>query len=325
MDTLWLGNEEVRHLLSMKEALGAVEEAFKQHAAGKVQMPAKLYLNFPRYGGDLRAMPAYLEEMEAAGVKIVNAHPANPPKGLPTVMAVLVLNDPATGVPMAIMDATYLTDMRTGGAGGVATKYLARKDSKILGIVGAGRQAKTQLLAITKLVDIEEVKVASRSIEDAARFVEDMSPLVEAEMVACSVKEACECDILSTTTPVRRPVVKEEWIKEGTHINAMGADAKGKEELDPGILKKAEIFVDDMQQASHSGEVNVPLSRGLLSLKDIRGEIGEVIAGIIKGRTRYEQLTIFDSTGLAIQDVAVGFLVFRKARKEGIGRKLNLF
>jgi alanine dehydrogenase len=325
MDTLWLGDREVRQLLSMGEALDAVEEAFRQHALGKVQMPPKLYLTFHKHGGDLRAMPAYLEEMDAAGVKIVNAHPSNPSRGLPTVMAVLVLNDPATGAPQAIMDATYLTDMRTGAAGGVASKHLARKDSRVLGIIGAGRQARTQLLAITEVMDIEMVKVASRSMDDAARFIDAMGPRVDVEMEACTVRDACNCDVLSTTTPVRKPVVREEWIREGTHINAIGADAEGKQELDPGILKKARIFVDDMAQATHSGEVNVPLARGLLSLDDIDGEIGEVIAGVINGRTDEREITIFDSTGLAIQDVATGLVVYNKAVKEGVGRKLTLF
>ena len=325
MNTLWIGDDDVRHLLSMAEALEAVEEAFKQHALGKVQMPAKIYLNFTKYGGDLRAMPAYLEEMDIAGVKIVNAHPSNPSKGLPTVMAILVLNDPSTGAPLAIMNATYLTDMRTGAAGGVATKYLARKDSRVMGIIGAGRQARTQLLAVTEVADIERVKVSSRTIEDASKFVDEMRAVVDVDMEACSVEEACDCDVLSTTTPVRKPVVKEEWIREGTHINAIGADAEGKQELEPGILKKAKIFVDDMAQATHSGEVNVPLSEGLLSVEHIEGEIGEVIAGILRGRTKRDEITIFDSTGLAIQDVAVGRLVYKKALKKGLGRRLESF
>ena len=325
MNTLWIGDDDVRHLLSMAEALEAVEEAFKQHALGKVQMPAKIYLNFTKYGGDLRAMPAYLEEMDIAGVKIVNAHPSNPSKGLPTVMAILVLNDPSTGAPLAIMNATYLTDMRTGAAGGVATKYLARKDSRVMGIIGAGRQARTQLLAVTEVADIERVKVSSRTIKDASKFVDEMRAVVDVDMEACSVEGACDCDVLSTTTPVRKPVVKEEWIREGTHINAIGADAEGKQELEPGILKKAKIFVDDMAQATHSGEVNVPLSEGLLSVEHIEGEIGEVIAGILRGRTKRDEITIFDSTGLAIQDVAVGRLVYKKALKKGLGRRLESF
>jgi alanine dehydrogenase len=270
-------------------------------------------------------MPAYLEDLDIAGVKIVNVHPSNPARGLPTVMAVLVLNDPATGAPVALMDATYLTDMRTGAAGGIAVKYLARRDSSILGLIGAGRQARTQLLAMAEIVRLKEVKVASRSREGAARFVEEMRPLVDAEYEVCGLKEACDCDVLVTTTPVREPIVRAEWIREGTHINAIGADAAGKQELDPGILKKSKIVVDDLAQASHSGEVNVPLSQGLIKLDDVHGELGKVITGKIEGRASDDEITLFDSTGLAIQDVAVGNMVYRKALEEKLGTRLTLF
>lgn len=325
MQVLWLGDKEVKQLLIMAEALEAVEEAFKQHGLGMVQMPSKLYLTFKKHSGDLRAMPAYLEDLDIAGVKIVNVHPANPAKGLPTVMAVLVLNDPATGAPVALMDGTYLTDVRTGAAGGVAVKYLARRDSHVVGLIGAGRQARTQLLAIAEVINVRKVKVASKSREGALKYIKEMKRVVKAEFEVCDLKNACNCDILATTTPVREPIVRAEWIQEGTHINAIGADAAGKEELDPSVLKKSKIVVDDLPQASHSGEVNVPLSMGLIGLEDIHGGLGKVITGEIKGRTRDADITIFDSTGLAIQDVAVGNLVYKKALRQKLGTELTLF
>ncbi|MFQ6105681.1 MAG: alanine dehydrogenase [Candidatus Hydrothermarchaeaceae archaeon] len=321
----WLDEGDVKKLLNMSKAITAVEEAFKYHALKKVQMPPKIYLSFSKYGGDLRAMPAYIEPTDIAGVKIVNVHPANPERGLPTVMAVLVLNDPRTGAPLSIMGGTYLTDMRTGAAGGVAVKYLARKDSKVLGIVGAGRQAKTQLRAIALVADIEEVKVASRSLARRKKFISEMRSTVSCDIFARSIKEVCDCDILVTTTPVREPIVKDAWISEGTHINAIGADAEGKEELEPELLKRAKIVVDDISQASHSGEVNVPLSRGIITPEDIFCEIGEIVSGSRKGRKSESEITVFDSTGLAVQDVAVGSLVYTAAVKKGIGKKINLF
>jgi alanine dehydrogenase len=325
MEIQWLSEREVRQLLSMSEAIAAVEEAFRQHGLRRVQMPPKLYLDFYKHGGDLRAMPAYLEEQDAAGVKIVNVHPDNPGKGLPTVMAVLVINDPSTGAPSAIMDGTYLTDVRTGAGGAVAVKYLARKDSRVVGMIGAGRQARTQLLAINEVLGIEEVRVAGKSKEGVIRFIEEMHTGVKADYVGCDLREACDCDILITTTPVRRPIVKAEWIREGTHINAIGADAEGKEELAPGVLKKAKIVVDDMAQAVHSGEVNVPLAEGVIAEEDIYGELGRVVAGKIAGREDSDEITIFDSTGLAIQDVATGVLVYEKALSRDLGTKLSLF
>ncbi len=323
---LWLNRKEVESLLDMKGTLKVVEEAFRQHGLKKVQMPSKLYLYFKKHNGDLRTMPAYLEEQDITGVKIVNVHPDNPKKGLPTVMALVILNSTETGAPMAIMDGTYLTDMRTGAGGGVAVKYLARKKSKTVGFVGAGNQARTQLLAISEIIDIEEIKAASASEKGTLAFRDDMKKKVGCDIIAKrNIKDVCDCDILVTTTPSRQPIVMNEWIAEGTHINAIGADAPGKEELDPRILKRAKIIVDDFPQASHSGEINVPLSKGLLAEKDIFCELGEVIAGRKKARTNDSDITVFDSTGLAIQDVATANMVYRKALKANIGIKLQQF
>ncbi|MFA4955545.1 MAG: alanine dehydrogenase [Candidatus Methanoperedens sp.] len=323
---LWLNRKEVEKLLDMKGTLKVVEEAFRQHGLKKVQMPSKLYLYFKNHNGDLRTMPAYLEEQDITGVKIVNVHPDNPKKGLPTVMALVILNSTETGAPLAIMDGTYLTDMRTGAAGGVAVKHLARRNSKTVGFVGTGNQARTQLLAINEIIDIHEIKATSTSEKQTLAFKDDMEIEIECEITAKkTIKEVCDCDILVTTTPSRGPIVMDEWILEGTHINAIGADAPGKEELDPRILKRARVVVDDISQASHSGEINVPLSMGLISENDIFCELGEIIMGKKKARTRDSDITVFDSTGLAIQDVATANMVYLKALKENMGITLKQF
>ena len=323
---LWLNRKEVESLLDMEGTLKVVEEAFRQHGLKKVQMPSKLYLFFKKHNGDLRTMPAYLEEQDIAGVKIVNVHPDNPKKGLPTVMALVVLNSTETGAPIAVMDGTYLTDMRTGAGGGVAVKYLARRNSKIVGFVGTGNQARTQLLAINEVIDIDVIKATSTSEKHALAFKEEMEKRIECEIIPKkSIEDVCDCDILVTTTPSREPIVMNEWISEGTHINAIGADAPGKEELDPKILKRAKVVVDDLPQASHSGEVNVPLTKGIILEKDIFCELGEVITGKKKARTKVSDITVFDSTGLAIQDVATANLVYQKAMKANLGIKLLQF
>ena len=323
---LWLNKTEVESLLDMKGTLKVVEEAFRQHGLKKVQMPPKLYLFFKKHNGDLRTMPAYLEEQDITGVKIVNVHPDNPKKGFPTVMALVILNSTETGAPVAIMDGTYLTDMRTGAAGGIAVKYLARKNSKIVGFVGTGNQAKTQLLAISEVIDIEEVKATSTSEKSTLAFKDEMEKRIGCSITPeKSIQDVCDCDILVTTTPSRKPIVMNEWISEGTHINAIGADAPGKEELDPDILKRARIVVDDIPQASHSGEVNVPISKKLITEKDICCEIGEVVAGRKKARTKDSDITVFDSTGLAIQDVATANLVYQTAIKRKVGLELQQF
>jgi alanine dehydrogenase len=173
LKTLLLRDDQVKKLLSITEVMEAVELAFKQKGMGRVQMPAKVYLNFSKYNGDLRTMPSYLEELDISAVKIVNVHPDNPSKHkLPTVMAVIILVDPSTGFPLAIMGGTTITDMRTGAAGGIAAKFLARKDSKIVGLVGAGAQARTQLRALFEVYcKLEEIRVWSRHPEITRIFL----------------------------------------------------------------------------------------------------------------------------------------------------------
>lgn len=314
----------------MEEAIAAVEAAFAALGRGDAQMPAKIYLTFPAYNGDLRAMPAFLPAGSAglagpfAGVKIVNSHPDNPSKGLPTVAAVLVLNDPKTGMPLAVMAAGRLTDIRTGAAGGVAAKHLARKDAGVLGLVGCGRQAASQLEALQSLFELRQVRVAGRSRKEAEQFCLRYGRAPSPRFVACGeVREACEADIVVTTTPSRRPVVMADWIRPGTHINAIGADAPGKQELESTLLAKARVFVDRMDQASHSGEVNVPLSTGALRSDRIAGELGDVVLGTKKGRTSPDDITVFDSTGLAVQDVAVAARVYQRAIQADRGIRLS--
>jgi alanine dehydrogenase len=323
MELLYLNEGNVKELLDMKAALGVVEDAFREHGMGRVQMPAKSYLYFPT--GDLRTMPAYLESAGIAGVKIVNVHPGNPAEGLPTVIAVVVLNSIGTGAPLAVISGTYLTDVRTGAAGGVAADRLARRDATVVGMVGAGRQAETQLHAISLVREIEAVKVIDLSAAACTRFREVMVDLGCDIVIAESVREVCDCDILVTTTPTRTPIVADDWVREGTHINAIGADAKGKQELDPRILKRSKIVIDDHAQAIHSGEINVPLTEGIITVDDICCTLGETITGIKPGRSNDGEITVFDSTGLAIQDVSTANHVYRQAVEKGIGMYLELF
>lgn len=326
MDVLWLTEDDVESLLTMDDAILAVEKAFLDHGLGRAQMPPKPYLYFAKYDGDLRTMPAYLEGLDLAGVKIVTVHPRNPEKGLPTVMALLVLNSPETGAPVAVMGATYLTSMRTGAGGAVAAKHLARPESSVVGFVGAGAQARTQLMGLARFFEIKRVIVSGRSLESGQAFEKDVRAFVRPECefrITTDPKEACDCDILVTTTPVRYPIVKDVWVKPGTHINAIGADAKGKQELESSLTKRARIIVDDMTQAVHSGEVNVPISEGTLKPEEIHAQIGEILTGAKQGRISREEITIFDSTGLGIQDVATGSIVFRQAKEAGRGINLG--
>ncbi|MDT8358427.1 MAG: ornithine cyclodeaminase family protein [Methanomicrobiaceae archaeon] len=291
--------------LAYPEVIEALEKAFTDHCEGKVQMPPKVYITFKK--GDFRTMPAYIPSLNIAGVKVVNVHPGNREVGLPTVMAVTLILDVDTGKPTAILNATRLTDIRTGAAGAIATKYLAREGEISLGLVGSGRQAETQLEAIATVRTIREVRVWSRTRENAEEFAARY-PQYGAR--AASLEEACDCDVICSTTPSREPLVKREWIRAGTHINAIGADAPGKEELDPAILKRARVFVDDIEQATHSGEINVPLKKGLFDRSRIAGTIGDVVCEHV-GRQSPDEITVFDSTGLAIQDLAIAAIAMK--------------
>ena len=321
--TLLLKQSEIENLITMKEVVDAVEIAFKAFAERDVQMPPKDYLFF--HEGDLRIMPCYVRSTEEAGVKCVNVHPKNPQNhNIPTVMAIIELIDPETGFPLAVMDGTWVTDMRTGAAAGVATKYLARPDSETLGIIGAGKQACTQLMALNEVMNIKKAKVYCRTCSTRTNFAKTASELYGFDVEAVdSVEEAVrDVDVVVTTTPSRKPVIKAEWISPGTHINAMGADAPTKQELETRLLLKSKIVIDSWDQASHSGEINVPVSQKVLKQKDIHAKIGEVIIGKKTGRED-DEITVFDSTGLAVQDVVTAGLIYKRAHEQNIGTEFN--
>ncbi|MBA7562559.1 Delta(1)-pyrroline-2-carboxylate reductase [subsurface metagenome] len=314
---LILGRRQTEEFLSVGEAVVAVEHAFKLKAQGRAIMPPKLYLDMLEFGGDFRAMPAYIDGI--AGLKWVSGYPDNHRYNLPTVMATIILCDPETGRPLVIMSGEYITNIRTGAAGGVAVKYLARSDSTVVGMIGAGIQARTQLLAIIEVLpSIKEVKVFDLRKEVSQRYAQIMA--AELKINICpveTVEAATDADIVVTTTPSREPVVKKHHIKPGTHISAIGADAKGKQELDSGLLASAKVVVDDIEQASHGGEINVPLSESQLRIEQIYGTIGEIAANLKNGRENDDEITIFDSTGLAIQDIVCAKLVYEKAKTRG--------
>ncbi len=323
--TLILDAKAIKKLVGMKEALVATEDAFKRLGQSKTKMPPKLYLDLPQFKGDFRAMPAWIEGLKGCGIKWVNVHPLNKKKGLPTVMGIIILSDPATGFPLCIMDATHLTALRTGAAAGVAAKFLAKKDSKRIALVGCGAQAYTQLAAILEIFNISQVNVWGPEPGEIIRFINLAKKLRRAKKVkiekARTVKDCIkDSDIIVTTTPSRRPLIRYGWVKKSVHINAIGADAQGKQELDYKILKKAKVVVDDLRQASHSGEINVSLRRGQFHKKDVYADIGEVVSGKKRGRVKKDEITVFDSTGLAIQDVAIANVVYRKAIKSKKGR-----
>ncbi len=322
-----ISEDDVNDILTMDDVLQAVEEALREKGSNRVQMPSKTYIFFKKYEGDFRTMPSYLEGLDIAGVKVVNVHPNNPKTyHVPSIMATILLIDPKTGAIFAIMGGTTITAMRTGAISGLATKYLARKESTTLAMVGAGTQARTQLSAISKILNLRTVRVYDKNDESMKGFIEEAEGRYPFTITASNSVEECvtDADVISTTTPVTAPIIKDAWISPGTHINAIGADAPGKQELDPEILKRATILVDDLDQAAHSGEINIPLATGAITMKDIHGELCEIIVGKKMGRTSKDEITVFDSTGLSLLDIATARMVYKRVQEKNLGSSIFL-
>lgn len=324
MQTLLLNHEAVEANADMADVIGAVSDAFAAYERGNAQMPAKSYVELQQYNGDFRSMPAYLDagEWDAAGIKWVNVHPDNAQRyDLPTVLGTMIYSDPKNAFPLAIMDGTTLTRLRTGAAAAVATDHLAVEDATSLGIVGAGVQSYTQLEAIAAVRPIEEVVVSDLDEARVERFIDRYSE--EFRITAGSVADAAACDVLSTVTPVTEPIVDRSMVGDHTHVNAIGADAPGKHELDDRLLDDATLVIDDFEQTTHSGEINVPWSEGVLTEADIHAAIGEIVVGdaTVPADTGP---TVFDSTGLAIQDVAAAHVVYERAQATENGSPVDL-
>lgn len=321
--SLVLTSADILQVLDMDLALESARAAFRAYGEGRVNMPPKAYLTLAH--GDFRAMygEIFLPEGHVCGLKWVNVHPGNPRRGLPTVMAKILLNDPDTGVEWADMDGTYITNYRTGAGGGVAAEVLARPDASRLGVIGAGEQARTQIAALVKVRPIREIIICDCALHRAQALLEETASQypIKVTMAADARETALAADILVTATPSREPLVWRDWVRPGTHINAIGADAAGKQELDPAILRDARVVVDDWAQASHSGEINVPLAKGEFTPDLVYGSLGEVVAGKKPGRQTETEITVFDSTGLIIQDLALGLAVYRRARERGLGEE----
>jgi len=327
MKTLLLTRRDVEKILTPRVANETVEKAFRAYSRGYAQMPPKSYLYFPQ--GDLRSMPAYIagENFDVAGLKCVNVHPQNASRQLPSVMAVIILNDPQTGFPLAIMDGTYITCLRTGAVGALAAKYLSRGDAQVAAFVGCGAQARTQLACLLEIRALRKIKIwefpkDKGCVRDFKKWVKNAYNL---ETIVCPIIDevTMNSDIVVTTTPSRIPLVN--CVSPGTHINAIGADAPGKQEINPEILKQAKVVIDDWDQASHSGEINVPVSHGLISKRDVYALLGDIVIGKKHGRKSAEEITIMDATGLAIQDISCAYVVYRALKNKRSMESIKLF
>ena len=324
--TLYLTQDEVKQVLDMKSTLEAVEGGFREMGNDNIEMPPRVYLHFEK--GVLIAMPAYMPGLSAAGTKIVTVHPGNKKDyGLPAVIARIILNSPENGAPLAIMDGTYITALRTGAAGATGIKYLSKEDSTVAGVCGAGVQGRSQVMGLMEVrPGIKKVKVYDIIPEAKKAFAEEMKKLFpKVEFVPVdSAKTAAEgSDIVITCTPSPEAFIDGAWLKKGCHVSAIGADTAAKRELMTSVIQKCDkLVVDFIPQAFVVGDFAKPKEEGVITEDDIYAEMGEIVAGKKKGRTSPDEITLFKATGLAIQDVGTASKVLELAKKKGVGKVL---
>ena len=324
---LILTRRDVEHLLTMPDAIAAVEEGFRRLAVGAVEMPQRLATPIAPYNGIHLSMPAFVAgDPGALTVKVVTVYNDNRSRyNLPTIHAVLLLHDVRTGKPLALMDAEHLTAMRTGAVSGVATRYMARPDARVVTIFGAGVQAGPQLLAMAAVRPIQQVYVIAR--EDPRAFAAHMADRLRIPVTAPpDIRSAVEAaDILCTATNSPTPLFPGEWLKPGVHINAIGAYTRTTRELDTEAVRRSRVVVDRRQAAQvEAGDILIPMQEGAIGPAHIVAELAEVVTGAVAGRTSPEEITLFKSVGLALQDAMTAALVYRRAKEQGVGQEVEL-
>jgi ornithine cyclodeaminase len=316
--------DDVRASITMKEAIEAVRKGFIALSAGQAQVP--LRSNIETEDGISLYMPAYMQGESFSTVKVVSVYRGNNRFGLPTILAAVLVTDAETGQPRALMDGSYLTALRTGAASGLATELMARADSSVLGVIGAGTQARTQIEAILAVRPIREVRVHCRS--GAEKFVSEMAErfpnvnFVAAKSASDALRGA---DIAAAATTSATPVIHAADIAPGTHINGVGSFTPQMQEVAADVVIRARIVVDSRSTCLvEAGDLIVPMSSGQLSIEQIHAEIGEVAAGLKPGRMSAEEITFFKSVGNAVQDSAVAGQVIPVAESKNLGTVVNL-
>ena len=323
-----LSNDEIKKAVKMGDAIDIIRNAFIQFSQGKSEVPLRTLIPVGERNARTLFMPAYLKESRALGIKILSIFPENRKTGLPASHAVTVLVDPVTGQPQAFMDARYLTALRTGGVSGVATDLLARKDARVVAIIGTGIQGRAQLEAVCSVRSVEKIFIYDISPQAAHAFVEEMGRLKTIPKditVAQSPQDALsETDIICTATPSITPVFQDEEIREGTHINAIGSYTPSMQEIPEKTVARSKIVVDSLEAClAEAGDLIIPLKKGLITEHDIHGQLGDILSGITVGRENEEEITFFKSVGLAIQDVAISTYALHQAQKLDIGHDVE--
>ena len=322
MKTLLLSMEDVQQVLSMRSVIDAVKEGYLAFTQGKVQQPDIVSLEVPECNGETDIKSCYNGLNRRISVKIASGFYNNGKTNtMPTMIGMIQLFDGETGALLCVMDGSLITGIRTGAAGAVSAEYLARKDAKTVCVIGGGGQARMQVYGLCEVRPIEKVQVFSPYPAELPAYREEVERTAGVPVQICDTLEAAleGADIVVSTTPAKHYLVTAKLISKGTHIIAVGADMAGKNEWDPKVFWGAKIVNDSIAQCVSRGETRNALLAGVITEGDIYAEIGELVAGGKPGRTSDEEITIFDTTGMAIQDNMTAVKVYELARERGLG------
>lgn len=327
---LLLSKEDIKKVFTMKDAIEADKQAFQLVVEGKCESPLRINIQAPKQDGCFLFMPAYVEEMEIASLKNVNSFPHNIDNGLPSAPAQVLLIDGKTGVVISVLDGTYVTQLRTGAASGAAFDILAKKECKIGALIGTGGQAAAQLEAMMTARKLEEVRVYDMNLERTKEFAERMREELKSygtKIVVAETSDAAidNADLIVTVTPSSKPVFDGTKVKEGATISCVGAYQHHMQEMDPAILPRASKIYFDSEEAvlSESGDILIPLEEGIITKEDFTGDLGDVIKGRVVGRENDEEIIVFETVGVAAQDLTAAKAIYEKAVAAGIGTQWN--
>jgi alanine dehydrogenase len=324
---LVLSEQQVQSLIDIDELIDALAQAHVQYSTGNAVMPVRLVVPLPQIQGRITSMPGFLTEDKALGMKVVTYFQDNPKNNLPAILATIMLFSAETGKIIATMDGSYITAIRTACASALATKALANPQTVALGILGAGVQARTHIQALIRVRKIEKIKLYSPSGASAAAVKKEMESQLKCAIdVANSAEEAVRgADLVVTATTAKEPILRSAWLKPGVHINAVGSHRPDLREIDGATLARAKIIVDSRDAImAECGDILLALKEKSIAENAIHAEIGEVLAKVKAGRTDQNEITLYKSVGIAIQDVAAANLVYRKALDKGVGTTVEL-
>jgi alanine dehydrogenase len=324
-DVLVLTPRDIRSLLSLDECIAAVEQAFRLYGEGKAPAPGVLSMHAAGGGFHIKAGMLDLSRKYFAA-KINGNFPDNGTRfGLPTIQGVIVLSDADQGTPLAVMDSRDVTSLRTAAATAVAAKYLSREDSRTATVCGCGQQGRVQLKALACVRQLRNVFAYDAFPDHAQDFARELEAELSVNVTAVSDLAAAvrESDICVTCTPSRQALLGPEEVRPGTFVAAVGADSPLKQELHPQLMATAKIVCDVLEQCAVMGDLHHALTAGVLRREDVHAELGEVVAGKKRGRESEVEIIVFDSTGMALQDVAAAAILYEKANQQGAGMRLS--